>query len=365
MSYAIIRIAKLKNMGHVGGSLSHTYRTIDTPNADASRTHLNNNSHVSRDDALKAIQAKIPEKKRKNAVHCFEYLITGSPEWEGWHTDQQQKYFDDAIKWLGDRHGAENVVVTSIQLDETTPHLVAYVVPLIDGKLNARATTTGKDAFSKMQTDFAEKVGKKYGLERGEKGSKAKHEDVKRFYTDITKGVEVELELPKPKTFELSVNSYRERVTSEVKEQLADTLKSMQSQLTRKDKEVKNLKQQLKLTRAELDKVNEKTRVYQDARNKVIWVKGVGGIEFDKQMTKLADKMQSIYAAEIEQSKQAKQQAQQVEQARQAAEQARQQARIAEQARQQVQQVAQVTKPQSPQVKERSDKVKGGGMDLG
>lgn len=363
MSYAIIRIAKLKNMGHVGGSLSHTYRTIDTPNADASRTHLNNNSHISRDDALKAIQAKIPEKKRKNAVHCFEYLITASPEWQGWHTDQQQKYFDDAIKWLGDRHGAENVVVTSIHLDETTPHLVAYVVPLIDGKLNARATTTGKDAFSKMQTDFAEKVGKKYGLERGEKGSKAKHEDVKRFYADITKGVEVELELPKPKTFELSVNSYRERVTSEVKEQLADTLKSMQSQLTRKDKEVKNLKQQLKLTKAELDKVNEKTKVYQDARNKIVFSGTYATVEFDKKIVSIANDIHNAY----EQEKQARQQAQQVEQARQAAEQARQAAEQARQAAEQARQQVQATRQQpQPQQVERSDKVKvNKGMDLG
>lgn len=362
MSYAIIRIAKLKNMGHVGGSLSHTYRTIDTPNADASRTHLNNNSHVSRDDALKAIQAKIPEKKRKNAVHCFEYLITGSPEWEGWHTDQQQKYFDDAIKWLGDRHGAENVVVTSIQLDETTPHLVAYVVPLIDGKLNARATTTGKDAFSKMQTDFAKKVGKKYGLERGEKGSKAKHEDVKRFYADITKGVEVELELPKPKTLELSVNSYRERVTSEVKEQLADTLKSMQSQLTRKDKELKNVKQELKLTRAELEKVNERTKIYQDARNKLVFSGLYATVEFDKKIVSIANQMHNAY----EQEKQARLAEQaclaQAEQARQQVEQARQ----AELARQQAQATrqAQPTK-QAEKVGQVERSGKGGGMDLG
>lgn len=356
MSYAIIRIAKLKNMGHVGGSLSHTYRTIDTPNADASRTHLNNNSHVSRDDALKAIQAKIPEKKRKNAVHCFEYLITGSPEWEGWHTDQQQKYFDDAIKWLGDRHGAENVVVTSVHLDETTPHLVAYVVPLIDGKLNARATTTGKDAFSKMQTDFAEKVGKKYGLERGEKGSKAKHEDVKRFYADITKGVEVDLELPKPKMFEVSVNSYRERVTNEVKEQLADTLKSMQSQLTRKDKELKNVKQQLKLTKAELDKVNEKTKVYQDARNKIVFSGTYATVEFDNKIASIANKMHNAYEQERQaRLAQAEQARQQVEQARQA-ELARQQAQATRQAQptKQAEKVGQV---------ERSGK--GGGMDLG
>ena len=362
MSYAILRTAKLKTLGNISGSLAHTYRTIDTPNADPSRTHLNNNSLPTHADALQAIKDKLPEKTRKNGVLCIEYLITASPDWSGWETDKQAQYLNDARSWLEQRHGSDNVAMVGIQLDETTPHLVAYVVPIDPkGKLNARHFLGGRDKMTAMQTDFAEKVGAKYGLERGQEGSKAKHEDVKKFYNDITKGVEVELELPKPKMLEVSVNSYRERVTGEVKEQLADTLKSMQSQLTRKDKELKNVKQQLKLTRAELDKVNEKTKVYQDARNKVVWVKGVGGIEFDKKITKLADQMHRAYSDEIEQSK--RQREQSYEQQRQA-----EQARIAEQARQAelAKQQAQATREQSPQVKERSDKVKvDKGMDLG
>ncbi len=34
MNYAILRTAKLKTMGNIGGSLAHNYRTIETPNAD-------------------------------------------------------------------------------------------------------------------------------------------------------------------------------------------------------------------------------------------------------------------------------------------------------------------------------------------
>ena len=308
MSYAILRTAKLKTIGNISGSLAHTYRTIDTPNADASRTHLNDNSLPTHADALQAIKDKLPEKTRKNGVLCIEYLITASPDWGGFGSEKQGQYFNDAIDWLKQKHGADNVVMTGIQLDETTPHLVAYVVPYDSkGKLNCRHFLGGRDKMTAMQTDFADKVGKRFGLERGEEGSKAKHEEVKKFYADIKKGVEVDLELPKPRTLELSVNSYRERVTGEVKEQLADTLKSMQSQLTRKDKELKNVKQQLKLTRAELDKVNEKTKVYQDAKTKVIGVKTLGGVELDKQITKIADNLHRVYSAEIEQSRQLRQ----------------------------------------------------------
>ena len=162
--------------------------------------------------------------------------------------------------------------------------------------------------------------------------------------------------------FEVSVNSYRERVTNEVKEQLADTLKSMQSQLTRKDKEVKNLKQQLKLTRAELDKVNEKTKVYQDARNKVVFSGLYATVEFDKKIVSIANQMHNAY----EQEKQARLAEQaclaQAEQARQQVEQARQ----AELARQQAQATrqAQPTK-QAEKVGQVERSGKGGGMDLG
>lgn len=41
MAYAILRTAKLKSMGSIGGSLAHTYRTREIPNADAQRDHLN------------------------------------------------------------------------------------------------------------------------------------------------------------------------------------------------------------------------------------------------------------------------------------------------------------------------------------
>ena len=41
MSFAILRIQKLKSFADVGGSLSHNYRNRETLNADDARTHLN------------------------------------------------------------------------------------------------------------------------------------------------------------------------------------------------------------------------------------------------------------------------------------------------------------------------------------
>lgn len=79
MSFAILRTAKLKSFGEIGGSLSHNYRDRPTPNANPQQTHNNEHSLSSADLVMTAIKNKLPEKRRKDAVLCVEYLITASP----------------------------------------------------------------------------------------------------------------------------------------------------------------------------------------------------------------------------------------------------------------------------------------------
>ena len=74
MAYCILRTAKLKTIGNISGSLAHTYRTINTPNADPSRTHLNDNSLPSHADALLAIKDKLPEKSVKTVFFVSNTL---------------------------------------------------------------------------------------------------------------------------------------------------------------------------------------------------------------------------------------------------------------------------------------------------
>lgn len=185
--FAILRTAKLKSFGNVGGSLSHTYRTRETENADPSRSDENEHSHRKSEDVMQALRDRLPEKRRKDAVIGLEYFVGASPEWfEGKTRDQQNPYLLGALDWLQKRHGKENVVGWSIHRDETSPHLVAYVVPMTDkGTLNAKQWTGGAAALSKMQTDFARDVGVRHGLQRGIEGSKAHHQTIKSFYAQI------------------------------------------------------------------------------------------------------------------------------------------------------------------------------------
>ena len=185
MSFAILRTAKLKSAGEIGGSIAHTLRDRDTPNANPGLTPDNEHFGPDSAEATKAgIAARIPEKHRSDAVLCIEYLVTASPEA---FTDDKldaKQYFHDALDWIRERHGADNVISGHLHLDETSPHLVAYVVPLdaATGRLNAKKYLGGKATLKAMQTDFAERVGRSHGLARGLEGSKATHQTVQAFY---------------------------------------------------------------------------------------------------------------------------------------------------------------------------------------
>ena len=211
-----LRTAKLKSFGEIGGSLSHNYRTRPTPNANPIRTPDNHHSASRPDLVMDGIKQRLPDKTRSNAVLCIEYLITASPEWSGWQNkEKEQDFFKRSVEWLQQKHGKENVIATSIHRDETTPHLIAYVVPIDQkGKLNARSFLGGRATLSKMQTEFHSKV-KDLGLDRGLEGSKAEHKTIKEFYA--------ELQEPLPKSEKININIQRLDVDNQPKSPFYDT----------------------------------------------------------------------------------------------------------------------------------------------
>lgn len=120
MGFAIFRMQKLKIHVAMKGSLKHSFREQNTPNADASLT--SQNEHIGAASSQEAIQkynaliekaaaATKSGKIRKNAVVACEFLITASPEvMNQKEKKEQDAYFQDALKWLEERHGKENGV---------------------------------------------------------------------------------------------------------------------------------------------------------------------------------------------------------------------------------------------------------------
>lgn len=220
--FQILRVEKLTTWGQIQGSGRHTYRERNTPNADPRMKGMN--QHFGARSAVElrsAIEAQLDGLAQKDdTVKCIEYLFTASPQFfingKG-ARDLGTAYFKKAREWLEERHGKENVVAISIHADEKSPHMVAYVTPIItkaahsrkrnvaDGideqgnrkrktievmvpeqkMLSAKHFLGGREKLSLMQTDFHQKVSRRFDLERGEKGSKATHQKVKTFYATM------------------------------------------------------------------------------------------------------------------------------------------------------------------------------------
>lgn len=186
INYAIMRCKKHKTMGTIASAMQHNFRERETINADSALTE--NNRHLAAkntDEAMGALRENLPEKVRANGVRCVEYMMTASPEW--WQSatpEDQQSFFDSSLEWLKDKYGKQNVIAASIHLDETSPHLSAFVTPITqDGRLCARDFIGGKDKLSADQSSYAEKIqAGGLSLERGIRGSKANHISIKQYY---------------------------------------------------------------------------------------------------------------------------------------------------------------------------------------
>jgi len=117
------------------------------------------------------------------------------------------KWCKDNINWLQDTFGKENVVSAILHMDEKTPHIHATVVPIVQGerrkakseendskkKYRKKAKDTvrlcaddvmTRDNLKLFQDTYAEKM-QKYGLERGVKGSDARHISTPQYYREL------------------------------------------------------------------------------------------------------------------------------------------------------------------------------------
>ena len=189
MAYAILRAKKLKTAGSVAASLQHNFRERETPNADAQRTPANEHHHsISADQAMGLLRSRLPPKHRKDAVLAVEYVMTASPAWfERATFELQHAFFERSLAWLRDKYGVENVIAATVQRDEKTPHLSAFVVPrTADGRLSAKDFIGNRDKMRADQTSFAELV-RDLGLERGIPGSRATHQRVSQHYAQISR----------------------------------------------------------------------------------------------------------------------------------------------------------------------------------
>lgn len=213
MAKAILRTAKLKG-NQVKASDEHTERARETLNADPQKLkdniyligepELNLRDLVNKEIEKSTWTTKNGEKRtgkpRPDSVECVEYLMTASPDFFG---DNELDKMSKALEFA-DRAGeymkkneerGMKFVKAVIHLDEMTPHIVAYAVPIDpNGKLNAKHHFGGnKWRMAEHQDEFAE-IMQPLGLERGVRGSTAKHQTIQSMYGKINRLEEIEQE---------------------------------------------------------------------------------------------------------------------------------------------------------------------------
>ena len=123
----------------------------------------------------------LKRKVRKDAVLMGAFVISSDGEFfKRLMPSQQRRFFEDATEYFAEKYGEENIISAVVHMDETTPHMHMNLVPIVDRRLCAKELFTPK-TLRELQSDFWEKVGKKWDLERGKPGSQAKHKSVAEY----------------------------------------------------------------------------------------------------------------------------------------------------------------------------------------
>ena len=223
MSKCAVHMMKMK-ISAMGGIQSHNQREHESKknhDIDYSKSHLNcdtvldENINYQREVKDRIKQLDLKKAVRKDAVVYSSFIVSSDREFfenlgaleherrckaesesvqlglqeptPFWYMPEEykedciqkgsMKFFDQATYFFQERYGTENVINGTVHFDEFTPHMHLGIVPVTsDGRLSA------KDLFNplelkQLQTEFAEKVGAKFQLERGLEGSTATHLD--------------------------------------------------------------------------------------------------------------------------------------------------------------------------------------------
>ncbi len=226
MSYAVFHIIKANSS--LNSIAKHIERTAHPENADLARTHLNRCNLVEYPDGITGLAAAV-EHRISNAgitrkisdrqVRCLNLVMTSDNEGMQKIIDSGKldEWIADNIKWARDTFGGDNVVGAALHMDERTPHLHIAVVPIVtaERKKKAREATAKKryrtkaanrprlcaddimerGKMSRYQDIYAEAMAK-YGLERGIRGSEARHIGQHEYYRDCMvkkKGLEEDI----------------------------------------------------------------------------------------------------------------------------------------------------------------------------
>ena len=257
MGYISIQINKAKGSADTGAS-DHIERKTIPKNADPTRTHLNRELVEFPDgvsDRTEAIShrirtAGIKRKITPDQVRAIRIVLSGTHEDMMKIQDEGRldEWCDDNLQWLHYTFGKENTVSAVLHMDEHTPHIHATVVPIVTGERRKakKKQTEGKRSYRKKANtvrlcaddvltreklvtyhDSYAKAMEKYGLQRGVRGSEARHTTTAQYYRDLIRQTgELEANVQQLQTEQQQAEQQLDEVRQEVKSEKLEVAKT-------------------------------------------------------------------------------------------------------------------------------------------
>ena len=194
MSYLVLHMDKFKKEA-IRGIQSHNRRERESrsnPDIDYDRSSANYELHdPASTNYAEAIQRRIDALQlakavRKDAVRMCGLIVTSdSTFFQSLSPEDTRRFFEESKAFLMDFVGAENVVSAMVHMDEKTPHMHFFHVPVTqDGRLNANKIYT-RQSLRKLQSELpAYLQSRGFAIERGVEqtpGSAKKHLDTREF----------------------------------------------------------------------------------------------------------------------------------------------------------------------------------------
>ena len=257
MGYISIQINKAKGSADTGAS-DHIERKTIPKNADPTRTHLNRELVEFPDgvsDRTEAIShrirtAGIKRKITPDQVRAIRIVLSGTHEDMMKIQDEGRldEWCDDNLQWLHRTFGKENTVSAVLHMDEHTPHIHATVVPIVTGERRKarKKQEDGKRSYRKKANtvrlcaddvltreklvtyhDSYAKAMEKYGLQRGVRGSEARHTTTAQYYRDLIRQTgELEANVQQLQTEQQQAEQQLDEVRQEVKSEKLEVAKT-------------------------------------------------------------------------------------------------------------------------------------------
>ena len=196
MSYVVANIDKFTQTS-VKAIEKHVERTSDNfknTDIDKSKTHLNY-SLKDCDNYNKKINEILDEKmtsgrkicttgKNASVVMCGCVISSDTDFFNTLNEKQQREYFEKSLEYMKSK--VDNIFKAEVHLDEKTPHLHLYFVPLTpDGRLSGKEVISRK-FLKDLQNELPKHLKNSgFKIERGAENSTRKHTDTSKYKREL------------------------------------------------------------------------------------------------------------------------------------------------------------------------------------